>query len=183
MTPKPEEQDVGQVPASSASGGPSSEPHYRCFTRPQEAEATACGLLMLRLGRAVAARMSAALGAVHMNPHEYAVLHALSEGGGVSQAELAATLRVHPSNLVAILDGLEGEGLIERQRDTSDRRRQLLALAPAGAERLNDARAAVEEAEQSLLAPLESSDRRRLHAYLERLAAHTCVRVAKGRKC
>jgi len=147
-------------------------------------EATACGLLMLRLGRAAAARMGAALAGLEMHPHDYAVLHALNEEGGVSQTELAATLRVHPSNLVALLDGLEAEGLVERRRDPTDRRRQLLELAPGGRERLDRAKAAVENTERDLLAPLASADRRRLHAYLEQLAAHSCAaRAGKGRRC
>jgi DNA-binding MarR family transcriptional regulator len=139
---------------------------------------------MLRLGRAAAARMSAALAAMEMHPHEYAVLHALSEEGGISQAELAATLRVHPSNLVALLDGLESGGLVERRRDPRDRRRQLLELGPEGAARLTQARAAVDEADQSLLDPLPGADRQRLRRYLEQLAAHSCAPPgARGRRC
>ena len=175
--------DKRTVAASEDRGSPA-RPQSGHPTGPESSEATACGLLMLRLGRAATARMSAALEALEMHPHEYAVLHALSEEGGFSQAELAATLRVHPSNLVALLDGLEADSLIERRRDPTDRRRQLLELASAGRGRLQQARAAVEEAEQSMLAPLGSSDRRRLHAYLKQLAAHSCAaRAGKGGRC
>jgi DNA-binding MarR family transcriptional regulator len=128
--------------------------------------------------------MGAALAALEMQPHEYAALQALAEEGGISQAELAATLRIHPSNLVALLDGLEADRLIERRRDPNDRRRQLLGLTLGGRDRLERARGAVEDAEHELLSPLGDADRARLHDYLGQLASHACrARSGKAHRC
>jgi len=139
---------------------------------------------MLRLGRAAGARIGAALDALGMHPHEYALLHALAEEDAASQSELAAALRVHPSNLVALVDGLEDGGLVERRRDPADRRRHVLALTTAGRVRVARARRAVEDAEEDLLAPLEAGDRIRLQEYLERIAARACsARRGGGRRC
>src|SRR5215208_5777373 len=148
--------DTGRPTLTSASTDAGSAPGRDRADPPQ---GTACGLLMLRLGRAAGAQIGAALAALDMQPHEYGLLHALAEEGGASQAELAAALRVHPSNLVALVDGLEADGLVARTRDPVDRRRHVLELTPGGRERLARARRAVEEAEGELLAPLDARER------------------------
>ena len=173
--------DTGRPTLTSASTDAGSAPGRDRADPPQ---ATACGLLMLRLGRAAGAQIGAALAALDMQPHEYGLLHALAEEDAASQSELAAALRVHPSNLVALVDGLEAEGLVERRRDPADRRRHVLALTSAGRARFARARGAVEEAEEDLLAPLEEGDRIQLQGYLERLAARACfARRGGGRRC
>ncbi|HEV2771781.1 MAG TPA: MarR family transcriptional regulator [Thermoleophilaceae bacterium] len=141
----------------------------------REPDSGACHLLMLRLGRAAAVRLGAALGELGMHPHEFAVLHALSEAGPVSQGRLGEELRVHASNLVAVIDGLEAEELVVRRRDPVDRRRYLVGLTARGRRRLEQARHAAEQVEEDLLAPLGEAERRRLHSYLTRVAANACA--------
>ncbi len=119
-----------------------------------------------------------------MHPHEFAVLHALSESGPISQGQLGETLRVHASNLVAVIDGLEAEELVLRRRDPLDRRRYLIELTARGRRRLEQARQAAKQVEEDLLAPLGEAERRRLHSYLTRVAAHACaVGRGKGGAC
>jgi DNA-binding MarR family transcriptional regulator len=142
-----------------------------------------CGLLILRLGRASAVRLGAALSALEMRPHEFAVLNGLAESGPLSQGRLGETLRVHPSNLVALIDGLEADGLVVRGRDPGDRRRHLLELTPAGRRRLAVARRAAEDAEHELLEPLSETERRQLRDYLGRLTAHACRRGGNAGPC
>lgn len=124
-------------------------------------------------------RLGAALSALEMRPHEFALLNGLAEAGPISQGALGQTLRVHASNLVALIDGLEADGLVARRRDPVDRRRYILELTAAGRRRLRRARHAAEEAEQELLAPLSETERRRLHSYLSRMVASACG----GRSC
>jgi DNA-binding MarR family transcriptional regulator len=97
----------------------------------------------------------------------------------MSQGRLGATVRVHASNLVALIDGLEADGFVLRRRDSADRRRYLVELTPGGRRRLERARHAAEDAEDELLAPLNEAERERLHDYLTRIAAHACG----GRSC
>jgi DNA-binding MarR family transcriptional regulator len=111
---------------------------------------------------------------IDMRGHEFAILHRLEQGGSAHARELARTLRLHPSNLVALLDQLEADGLIVRRRDPRDRRRQAIKLTAAGERRLRDAEAAAAEAERDLLSPLSADERRQLHSYLERVAEHGC---------
>jgi DNA-binding MarR family transcriptional regulator len=141
--------------------------------------AKACGLLILRLGRAAAFRLGSALSALEMRPHEFAVLSGLAEAGPMSQGRLGASMRVHASNLVALIDGLEADGFVVRRRDPADRRRYLVELTAGGRRRLERARQAAEHAEDELLAPLNEAERERLHEYLTRIAAHACG----GRSC
>ena len=153
--------------------------HVAAAAAAPESGSSACGLLILRLGRAAGMRLGAALAALEMRPHEFGVLSGLAETGPMSQGRLGERMRVHPSNLVALIDGLEADGLVARRRDPADRRRYMVELTAAGWRRLERARQAAEETEDELLAPLNEAERRHLHSYLTRVAAHTCG----GRSC
>ena len=133
-----------------------------------------CGLLILRLARASGRRLAEALDGLGMRGHEFAVLHQISEAGRLSQLELGEGLRIHPSNLVGLLDALEADGLIARARDPADRRRRLVELTARGRSRLEAAKRAALDAERDLLEPLSATERAELLAYLRRLAAHSC---------
>jgi DNA-binding MarR family transcriptional regulator len=144
---------------------------------PKEAGTAAesgCGLLFARIARMSGQGLGRSLDALGMTGHEFAILHRLEQGGSAHGREISRTLRLHPSNLVALLDQLEMDGLIVRRRDPSDRRRQLIKLTPAGTRRLRNAETAVAEAERELLSPLDAQERRELHSYLERVADHAC---------
>jgi DNA-binding MarR family transcriptional regulator len=143
-----------------------------------------CGLLILRLARASGRRLTDALEGLGMRGHEFPVLHHLADSGPLSQQELGEALRIHPSNLVGLLDALQSDGLIVRPRDPSDRRRHLVELTAQGGRRLERAKRAALDAERDLLEPLSANERAELHSYLSRLAAHSCGRRACGpRRC
>src|SRR5919202_4692127 len=76
-----------------------------------------CGLLIFRLARASAWRLGRSLSESGLRWAEFAVLHHLDAQGPASQRELAIALRIQPSNLVALLDQLEGHGLLGRGPD------------------------------------------------------------------
>ena len=64
------------------------------------------------------------------------VLEALAHLGPMRHCELAGKLLVSPSNLTTVLDNLERDGLVKRERDQADRRVSMTSLTPAGADRL-----------------------------------------------
>jgi DNA-binding MarR family transcriptional regulator len=64
-------------------------------------------------------------------PH-FAVLAGLHDFGPVAQHELAERLGFNRSHLVGYLDHLEDAGLVTRERDTEDRRRQVVASTAVG---------------------------------------------------
>lgn len=109
-----------------------------------------------------------------MRAPEFVVLRHLYEVGPISQQELGRALRIHASNLVALIDELEGRGALIRRRDPDDRRRYLLELTDDGLRRLAEAETAVQASDAEMLAPLTSTERDRLRTYLVKLAGHTC---------
>src|SRR3954468_23027405 len=121
---------------------------------PQETGTAGWTLLAMRLARVAGYRVGHALEELGMRTHEFAVLHYLRDAGALSQQDLGRALRINPSNLVALLDALQADGLIVRARDPEDRRRHLVGLTQDGNRRLERARQAAEDAERELLAPL-----------------------------
>jgi len=136
--------------------------------------AESCGLLLTRLARAANRALALALEELGLRSVHFAVLHRLADAGPSSQAELAAGLRIHASNLVRVLDELEAEGLIGRERDPADRRRQVILLSSAGARALRRAEAAAAQTEAQLLASLSPAEQAQLRSLLGRVAAHAC---------
>ena len=150
---------------------------------PDVGEATlgsGCGLLLLRLARASAWRLSRSLAESGLRWTEFAVLHHLEAQGPASQRELALALRIQPSNIVALLDELERRGLLTRAPDPRDRRRHRVQLTARGLRALTLARESALRAEADVLAPLSPAERRDFHAALVRLTAHTCDRAGFG---
>ena len=102
----------------------------------------------------------------------FVVLTALAEQGAASQAALGRRLWIDRSDLHAILNELERDGLVARIRDEGDRRRNLVQLTPAGVAALKRLDARVEAAQEALLEPLSARERRELRRLLKRLVDH-----------
>jgi DNA-binding MarR family transcriptional regulator len=141
---------------------------------PTASTEAACGLLLMRLARASGRRLAGSLESLGMSGQEFAALHLLHDSGPLSQQQLSQGLRIHPSNLVGLLDALEDEGLIGRTRDPADRRRHIVGLTPAGLRRLAAAQKAAIDVERELLEPLSPAERGELLSYLRRMAANSC---------
>ncbi len=60
------------------------------------------------------------------------VLESLHHLGPMAQCVLAGKLLVSASNLTTVLDNLERDGFVRRERDASDRRVSIVSLTPAG---------------------------------------------------
>jgi MarR family transcriptional regulator, lower aerobic nicotinate degradation pathway regulator len=107
-----------------------------------------------------------------MRRYHFSVLVALDEHGPTSQAELGRRLSIDRSDMVAVINDLERDGLVARVRDENDRRRNLVQLTPAGKRALQRLDARVEEAQAALLAPLSAAERSELQRLLARLVEH-----------
>ncbi|MFC7449237.1 MarR family winged helix-turn-helix transcriptional regulator [Rhodococcus daqingensis] len=126
------------------------------------------GFLLAWRGEATSARIRGALAVTGLHPRQAMTLMHLGTGP-VSQRELADMLEVDPSQLVAILNELEGDGLAERRRDPSDRRRHIVEITEAGAKALQGVHSALNEAERELFAAFSERDLASLRAMLERV--------------
>lgn len=72
-----------------------------------------------------------ALEPLGIEPRHFGTLRALRAAGPVTQGQLGELLDVSPASVVQIVDHLERRGLVERRRDTEDRRAYRLHLLPA----------------------------------------------------
>ncbi len=108
-------------------------------------------------------------------PHR-GVLACLEEGEQLSQRNVAEKLRMDASDLVKVVDDLEGFGMVARRRDPSDRRRQLLTLTAEGRKAAREHDAVVAEANDFFLNPLSKIERKLFHAMLERIYADLVAR-------
>ena len=63
---------------------------------------------------------------------QYGVLETLFHLGPLCQGALSAKLLRSTGNITLVLDNLEKRGLVERRRETSDRRQVTISLTPKG---------------------------------------------------
>ncbi|WCO68733.1 MarR family transcriptional regulator [Iamia majanohamensis] len=99
------------------------------------------------------------LGPAGLRPPTFAVLRGIDMSRAPSQRELADHIGLHPSDMVALLDDLEGRAWVVRSRDPEDRRRHALALTDGGREALEVLEELAAEAGDRVLAPLGRADR------------------------
>lgn len=100
----------------------------------------------------------------------YVALSTLLRQPPATQAELATAMRYDKTRLIAVLDELESQGLIQRERDPADRRARIVRLTQAGRRRCEAARRDVRAMEDEMLEGLTSAEQRILRDTLTRLA-------------
>src|SRR5215211_6205156 len=124
------------------------------------------GLLLALLGQEAMRRLRAAHTAHGLKPRQFQILGLLHDHGGLAQGELIQEMGVAPSILVTMLNPLEADGLVTRERDPADRRRHLVTLTEAGERALVSASRAQTETEDELFASLNDERREQLGALL-----------------
>jgi DNA-binding MarR family transcriptional regulator len=121
-----------------------------------------------------------------LNPRQFQLLALLHDRGPIGQRELGALMETDPSILVTLLNPLETEGILSRQRDPLDRRRHLVRLSARGQRRFAAAARAQREAEDELFAGLDQPQREQLRALLLALQeslATDCAAAARDEDC
>jgi DNA-binding MarR family transcriptional regulator len=149
---------------------PAPELDHRAVAPPQELLANTA-FLLARLGTAIKGRALDEFEQAGFSMYHYSVLALLGEGDCATQARIAQMLGFDSSQLVGVLDVLEENGLVERRRDPSDRRRHTVSLTADGKRQLVRLRAIAKRIEDSVLEPLDAASRKELHELLERVAA------------
>jgi MarR family transcriptional regulator, lower aerobic nicotinate degradation pathway regulator len=103
---------------------------------------------------------------------DYAVLATVDQFGALSQAELGRRLDVDRSDMVALINRLVEDGLVLREPDPTDRRRNMITITEPGRRRLGQLDVAARRAQDELLAPLSAARRADLLSALQELVDH-----------
>src|SRR3954468_11807770 len=102
-----------------------------------EERASSAGLLLALVGQHAMRRLRAAHTEHNLSPRQFHLLGLLHDRGAMTQRELGAVMDIDPSILVTLLNPLEADGYLSRERDKNDRRRHVVSLTPAGERQLD----------------------------------------------
>lgn len=146
--------------------------------------------MLSTLGYAVSRRFFEALAPAGLEPRQFLVLRTIALEEGPSQQALARRLQIPKSRMVAIVDGLERRGLLERRRNPGDRRAHALHLTEEGQALARTAFRRAVEHEQRITSSLGADERRQLLDLLARIATdlgipratHSALADPPGRK-
>ncbi|HEY1515185.1 MAG TPA: MarR family winged helix-turn-helix transcriptional regulator [Solirubrobacteraceae bacterium] len=144
------------------------------------------GLLLALLGQHAMRRLRHAHTQIELTPRQFQLLGLLHDHGPTGQQELGQAMEIDPSILVTLLNPLEADGLLSRQRDTTDRRRHLVTLTAKGRRRLAAAAQAQRDAEDELFAGLDDDQREQLRGLLMALKdtlSRECQSAANPGQC
>ena len=146
---------------------------------PLPALASRLGYLLKHAQLRLAELTGAAMAPFGVTGRECAVLIAIDSRAPLSQQEVAHRLGVDRTTMVALIDELEGKGLVQRRRDPDDRRKNVVTLTGAGRTTLRKASRAGDEAERRFLSALTGDQAAQLKEAL-RVAAFPPPASAAG---
>jgi DNA-binding MarR family transcriptional regulator len=126
--------------------------------------------LLAQLGAHAAAAFADRVRPLGLTPPHAGVLRLLAQRPGQSQRELADALGMHAPRLVALIDELEGRGLVARERDPDDRRNYAISLTEEGRQLLAELGRVAREHELAMTSGLDDDERTQLLALLRRIA-------------
>jgi DNA-binding MarR family transcriptional regulator len=152
-----------RVSTHAADGGPAD-------AGPLPVLADRLGYLLKHAQLRLAELSRAALAPFGISGRELAVLVAIDDRPSQSQQEVARRMDVDRTTMVALIDDLEDKGLVQRQQDPDDRRKNVVVLTDAGRTTLRQATAAAREAERRLLGSLSDNESAMLKKALQTIA-------------
>jgi len=100
------------------------------------------------------------------------VLHALKEGGALSQKELAQWAGVEQPTMAEMLARMERDGVVQREPNPKDGRGSLTSLTRRSRLRLPKARAALIQGEHEAMAGFSAEEKELLLALLQRVVSN-----------
>src|SRR5229473_5151228 len=129
-------------------------------------------LALLHAAGSVEGFVDARLSAVGLSLPKLAALDRLMQtpGGSLPLGQLADRLACVKSNVTQLVDRLEGDGLVSRAGDPTDRRSRLAVLTDAGRAAFARGSAVQVDAERELFAALTEDESAQLHALLAKLS-------------
>lgn len=122
--------------------------------------AEAVGFKLRRAQLTVSQDFNDSLAAKGVRAADFAVLMLLTKNSGLKQSEVAEALGIQRANFVAIVDGLEQKGYIERRKSEVDRRVQSLHITGGGLDYLDEILPTWREHEERLVQRLGGPEAR-----------------------
>lgn len=148
-------------------------------TEPPAPLATDLCWLLARASHSLMTEMTAALEDLGLSPRAHTVL-VTAMTGAYTQTELARVIGLDKTTMVVTVDELEAAGLAERQPSKTDRRARVIAVTPAGAEKVMAAERVLDRVREDVLATLPEEDR---PVFLRSLAQLACGRLSEPVAC
>jgi DNA-binding MarR family transcriptional regulator len=133
------------------------------------------GALLENLARRMRMHAAGVLEPLGLRPRHLVALTVLRDLDGSTQQALATTLVMDRATVVGLLNDLEADGLVERQRSPEDRRRHIVRLTDQGARTLAKAEFALAAVEDEVLCGLDVEQRAALYDLLSLALGGGCV--------
>ncbi|MFH9348637.1 MarR family winged helix-turn-helix transcriptional regulator [Kitasatospora sp. NPDC017646] len=113
---------------------------------------------LIRVGQQVHTKLWSEHVGSELTAPQFAVLDALELEPGADQRTVGELASLDKATMAEMVSRLVRRGLVQRRRDPSDGRRNLLSLSPAGQDLLHRSVAGVAEVQRLLLAPLAEEE-------------------------
>lgn len=114
--------------------------------------------MLIRAGAVGRARGNEVLADLGLRTRDYSVL-STAASGLVTQKQLAEFLMLNPSQVVALVDGLEKRGLVKRSPSPHDRRAKIVTATAKGQKVFAEARDRLLRTHDVMFAPLTAEER------------------------
>ena len=103
---------------------------------PEEIRALNAFIKLTRSTEALTARLNQCGTLEELTVSQFGVLETLYHLGPMCQSEIGGKLLRSGGNITLVIDNLEKQGLVRRDRDLEDRRMVIVSLTPAGEQRI-----------------------------------------------
>lgn len=120
--------------------------------------ANSAGYLLSQSSRLYRERLEEVLKSLQLSLYEYGSLRLISLNTPMSQGVLGSRYGIDRTTMVAVIDKLEGRGMVTRERSETDRRSYRLLLTTKGKKILSRALRAVTKEQQKFLAPISAAE-------------------------
>ena len=129
------------------------------------------GFLLKKVSSASFEALSEIVARRGLHPMHFGMLMMIGAEEPVSQQELSRRTGIDTSTMVAKMDILHEQGLVERERKADDRRSYDIRLSTTGRKLLGELLEEAKEHGDRFFSPLTGAERAQLHALLAKLAA------------
>lgn len=145
---------------------------------PEEERALRLWIALARCYLSFSRAVSAKISAYGLTPPQFGVLEALHHLGPLTLGALAGKLLVTGGNITYVMDRLEGQGLVLRQRSEKDGRVILAHLTPEGRRLMAQVFPSHAEFIEELVSSLTPKEQTQMQSLLKRLGKAVASRTS-----